>query len=155
MLGGHPRRVQHLLLVEARRRAMLPGGTLMIARGQVVLAARRLHGIGHWCANGCNKHARPDKERKSAYVHQRTYAPHAAAHSAAMLSPRCEAVRRAASVIDNLHALGAMLDASIDEVRDWLTGRTNPPVHIFLKAVDIIESHGKQATGTARTLAPR
>jgi hypothetical protein len=66
-----------------------------------------------------------------------------------MSSPRCEAVRRAARVIDNLHALGAMLDASIDEVRDWLAGRTDPPVNIFLRAVDIIDSYGKQGTATA------
>lgn len=72
-----------------------------------------------------------------------------------MPSPRCEAVRRAASVVDNLHSLGALLDASIDEVRDWLTGRTNPPVHVFLKAVDIIDSRGKQGAGTARAPAPR
>jgi glutathione synthase/RimK-type ligase-like ATP-grasp enzyme len=65
-----------------------------------------------------------------------------------MFSPRCEAVRRAARVVDNLHDLGAMLDASIDEVREWLTGRASPPVHVFLKAVDIIEGRGRKSTAT-------
>lgn len=67
-----------------------------------------------------------------------------------MLSPRCEAVCRAARLVDNLHYLGALLDASIDEVREWLTGRANPPVHVFLKAVDIIDGHGKKGTALQR-----
>jgi len=48
-----------------------------------------------------------------------------------------------------------MLDASIDEVRDWLAGRTDPPVNIFLRAVDIIDSYGKQDTATGRSVASR
>lgn len=59
-----------------------------------------------------------------------------------MSNPRCEAVRRAAAVVDNLYRLGAQLNASIDELHDWLAGRGNPPVNVFLKAVDIIERHG-------------
>ena len=72
-----------------------------------------------------------------------------------MLSPRSEAVRRAARVIDNLHDLGTLLDASIDEVRAWLTGHASPPVHVFLKAVDIIDGYGKQGAVTGRTAAQR
>ena len=72
-----------------------------------------------------------------------------------MSSPRCEAVRRAARVIDDLHELSALLDASIDELREWLAGRASPPVHVFLKAVDIVDSHGRQSPETSRTIAPR
>jgi hypothetical protein len=61
-----------------------------------------------------------------------------------MLSPRCEAVCRAARIVDNLHRLGELLDARIDEVEDWLSGRANPPVHVFLKAVDIVYGSGKE-----------
>src|SRR6185295_4110844 len=46
-LGAQPRRVQHFLVVKLRGRAVLPRRALVIARGLVVLAARRLHGIGH------------------------------------------------------------------------------------------------------------
>jgi len=59
-----------------------------------------------------------------------------------MLNARCEAVRRAAAVVDNLYYLGALLNASIEELHGWLAGRGNPPVKVFLKAVDIIERDG-------------
>jgi len=65
-----------------------------------------------------------------------------------MSTPRCEAVRRAAGVVADLQRLGALLNASIDELHDWLAGRANPPVHVFLRAVDIIDAH--DGTGRAR-----
>ena len=58
-----------------------------------------------------------------------------------MPNPRCEAVRRAAAIVDNLYRLGAQLNASLEELHDWLAGRGIPPVNVFLKAVDIIERH--------------
>jgi len=61
-----------------------------------------------------------------------------------MPNPRCEAVRRAATIVDNLYLLGAQLNASIEELHDWLAGRGNPPVNAFLKAVDIIERNGRR-----------
>ena len=29
----------------------------------------------------------------------------------------------------------------MNDLYDWLAGHANPPVHVFLKAVDIIEAH--------------
>jgi hypothetical protein len=66
-----------------------------------------------------------------------------------MSTPRCEAVRRAAGVVEDLHRLGELLNVSIDELRDWLAGRANPPVHVFLRAVDIIDAQD------AARIAPR
>jgi len=60
-----------------------------------------------------------------------------------MTNPRCEAVRRAAAVVDNLRLLGAQLNASIEDLHQWLAGHGNPSVNAFLKAVDIIERHGR------------
>ena len=64
-----------------------------------------------------------------------------------MSTPRCEAVRRAAKVVEDLYQLGALLNASLEELHDWIAGRANPPVHVFLKAVDIIDagSQGKRS----------
>lgn len=52
-------------------------------------------------------------------------------------------MRRAAAIVDNLYRLGAQLNASIEELHDWLAGRGKPSVNAFLKAVDIIERHGR------------
>jgi len=65
------------------------------------------------------------------------------AHAAVMPNARCEAVRRAAAIVDDLYRLGAQLNASLEDLHDWLAGRRSPPVSAFLKAVDIIERHGR------------
>lgn len=57
-----------------------------------------------------------------------------------MTTDRCEAVRRAAAVTKDLRKLRDLLGVPISVLRAWLQGRGNPPVHTFLKAVDIIDS---------------
>ena len=54
--------------------------------------------------------------------------------------PRCEILRRAAQIVGDLHALRRMLRVSMNDLQDWLAGNVNPPVHVFLKAVDIIDA---------------
>jgi hypothetical protein len=60
-----------------------------------------------------------------------------------MPNARCEAVRRAAAIVEDLYQLGAQLNASLEDLHDWLAGRRSPSVSTFLKAVDIIERHGR------------
>lgn len=61
-----------------------------------------------------------------------------------MIEDRREAVRRAARVIRDLNGLRALMGVSMADLLAWLEGRGNPPLHAFLKAVDIIASHGSQ-----------
>jgi hypothetical protein len=58
----------------------------------------------------------------------------------AMLAPRCEAVRRAANTVDNLHMLRRLLGVPMSQLHDWLAGRGHPPLDAFLKAVDIVDA---------------
>jgi hypothetical protein len=55
--------------------------------------------------------------------------------------PRCEILRRAASILEDPRTLGMMLKVSMSDLHDWLAGRSNPPTHVFLQAVDIIDAH--------------
>ena len=51
-------------------------------------------------------------------------------------------MRRAAAIVDNLYRLGAQLNASIEELHDWLAGRGHPTVNACLEGVVVIERHG-------------
>ena len=64
--------------------------------------------------------------------------------------PRCEILRRAAQIVGDRHVLRRMLRVPMNDLRDWLEGNANPPVHVFLKAVDIIDAHAGRhaASGT-------
>ena len=56
--------------------------------------------------------------------------------------PRCEAVRRAAHIVNDMHKVRMLLDVPMRDLRAWIAGRADPPIDVFLKAVDIIEAHG-------------
>lgn len=58
-----------------------------------------------------------------------------------MHTPRCEAVRRASHIIDDPQRLGELLGVAMEDLGRWLEGRGNPPVPVFLKAVDLIDAH--------------
>lgn len=55
--------------------------------------------------------------------------------------PRCQILRRAAELVGGPHALRTMLKVPMSNLNDWLAARSNPPAHVFLRAVDIIEAH--------------
>lgn len=52
--------------------------------------------------------------------------------------PRCEILRRAAEIVGDLEALRLMLKVPMSDLSNWLAGNANPPVHVFLRSVDII-----------------
>jgi hypothetical protein len=60
-----------------------------------------------------------------------------------MRTSRCEAVRRAARLVNDTHQLRILLGVALHDLRDWLEGRGNPPIPVFLKAVDLIDAHGE------------
>ena len=62
--------------------------------------------------------------------------------------PRCHILRRAAQLVGNDYALRLMLKVPMSDLRDWLDGRANPPVRVFLQAVDIIEARAADQAGT-------
>jgi hypothetical protein len=63
--------------------------------------------------------------------------------------PRCHVLRRAADIVGD-RQLRSMLKVSMNDLRDWLAGRANPPAHVFLQAVDIIDAHAaRRQTGRA------
>ena len=59
-----------------------------------------------------------------------------------MPEPRGEAVRRAALIVNDMHRLRMLLDVPMSDLRDWLAGRADPPIDVFLKAVGLIDAHG-------------
>lgn len=55
-----------------------------------------------------------------------------------MREARLEAVWRAAGVVQDRRLLSTLLDVSMSDVLRWLDGFGCPPVHVFLRAVDIV-----------------
>lgn len=60
---------------------------------------------------------------------------------------RCEILRQAAHIVGDRHALRLMLKVPMNDLYDWLAGHARPPVHVFLKAVDIIDAHADRQAG--------
>jgi mitochondrial fission protein ELM1 len=50
-------------------------------------------------------------------------------------------LRRAADIVGGAQALARDLEVSPAIFRGWLDGSANPPMDIFLKAVDIVVAH--------------
>jgi hypothetical protein len=55
------------------------------------------------------------------------------------MSPRCEAIRRAAEVLSDLTTASRVFGVPLIRLNDWLAGRAVPPIGAFLIAVDIID----------------
>lgn len=57
-------------------------------------------------------------------------------------------------MVGDRHALRLMLKVPMNDLYDWLAGHANPPVHVFLQAVDIIDAYrranpSRQADGAS------
>jgi hypothetical protein len=65
------------------------------------------------------------------------------------------ALRRAADILGGKDELRAALHVPLRSLEDWLDGRSEPPMDIFLKAVDILSTPTGSAPATAATLRAR
>ena len=54
------------------------------------------------------------------------------------LHARVDALRAAAGMLGGARKLAAFLGVPAPEVRAWLDGQTEPPLHAFLTALDVI-----------------
>ncbi|HZE60926.1 MAG TPA: GAF domain-containing protein [Burkholderiales bacterium] len=65
------------------------------------------------------------------------------------------ALRRAADILGGKDLLRAALHVPMHSLEEWLDGRSEPPIDIFLKAVDILSTPTGSAPATAATLRAR
>ena len=65
------------------------------------------------------------------------------------------ALRRAADILGGKDMLRAALHVPMPSLDQWLEGRSEPPVDVFLKAVDILSTPTGSAPATAATLRAR
>ena len=65
------------------------------------------------------------------------------------------ALSRAADILGGKDLLRAALHVPLHSLEEWLEGRSEPPMDIFLKAVDILSAPTGAAAATAATLRAR
>lgn len=73
----------------------------------------------------------------------------------ASLTVQARALRRAADILGGKHRLRAALHVPMSQLERWLDGVGEPPMDVFLKAVDIISAPTNAATPAAASVRAR